>query len=275
MPFGNEEIEITIILGSALIVFFAVIIIFLFVLFNNKNKLNHKEKEVIKKTYEQTLLLSQLEIQEQTLQHISNELHDNLGQVASLIKINLHTIPLNDSIKAAQKLEDTRELTKQLITDIKSLSVSLGADRISQTGLAKALETEIERINRTEQFIARFEQEGNITALDNDKATILYRMVQEVLNNMIKHSGAKHITLKLSATENLIILALRDDGKGFDPEERLKNGTGAGLHNLHKRANLINAKLTMQSSIGNGTQVTIELPYSHVPNTTSETRPGR
>jgi flagellar basal body-associated protein FliL len=56
MPFGNEEIEITIILGSALIVFFAVIIIFLFVLFNNKNKLNHKEKEVIKKTYEQTLL---------------------------------------------------------------------------------------------------------------------------------------------------------------------------------------------------------------------------
>jgi signal transduction histidine kinase len=127
------------------------------------------------------------------------------------------------------------------------------------------LETEIERINRTEQFIARFEQEGNITALDNDKATILYRMVQEVLNNMIKHSGAKHITLKLSATENLIILALRDDGKGFDPEERSKNGTGAGLHNLHKRANLINAKLTMQSSIGNGTQVTIELPYSHVP----------
>lgn len=270
----KQEVYILIIVASIVFLLVAFFLFFFVLYFFKKKKQMLLEQELLKASFAETLLQSQLEIQEQTLQHISNELHDNLGQVASLIKINLHTVPLNDTIKAAQKLEDTKELTKQLITDIKALSVSLGADRISQAGLAKALETEIERINRTEQFIAVFEQEGNIIALDNDKSIIIYRMSQEVLNNMVKHSGAKHITLKLTATENLIILALSDDGKGFDFEERLKNGTGAGLHNLQKRANLINAKLTMQSSIGNGTQVTIELPYRHAPNTTSETRPG-
>jgi hypothetical protein len=66
-------------------------------------------------------------------------MHDNLGQVASLIKINLHTILLTTALRQRKKLEDTRELTKQLITDIKSLSVSLGADRISQTGACKSV----------------------------------------------------------------------------------------------------------------------------------------
>lgn len=270
----NHEVFIAITAGIIIFVALASLVIFI-LLFYQKKKFKDRERLLeMEKHYKEELLQVQLETQEQTLQHISNELHDNLGQVASLIKINLHTIQVSDTNKAAQKLEDTKELTRQLITDIKSLSVSLGADRIAQTGLAKALQTEIERINRTEQFIATFEQEGNMSIPDNDKAIILYRMAQEVLNNMVKHSGAKHITLKLSATENLIILALSDDGKGFDVEDKLKHGGGAGLHNLRKRAALINANLTMQSSIGNGTTVTIELPCNYAPNTPSETGPG-
>ncbi|MBG9377179.1 sensor histidine kinase [Panacibacter sp. DH6] len=230
----------------------------------------------MQKLYAEQLLQSQLEIQEQTLQHISKELHDNLGQVASLIKINLYTIGLDEKDKAAQKLDDTRELTKQLITDLKALSVSLGADRIAQTGLAKALETEIDRLNKTGQFKATFEQQGILPNVHNDTAIILYRMAQEVLNNMVKHSNAQHITFKLSFIDNLIILAISDDGNGFDIDEQMKNGNGAGLHNLQKRATLINATLTMQSIIGQGTQVTIELPYSYDPNynTKTETGPG-
>lgn len=268
------DVEFFIITGTSItLLFIAFILSFLFI--NQKKHFTYqKEKKDAENKFSQTILQSQLEIQEQTLQHISKELHDNMGQIASLIKINLHTIALDNKEKATQKLEDTRELTKQLIIDIKSLSVSLGADRITQTGLDKALETEIERINKTEQFTATYEQEGNMPAMDNDKAIILYRMAQEVLNNMVKHSEAKHIALKLFANENLIILALSDDGKGFDAEDKIRNGSGAGLHNLQKRANLLQATLTMQSSIGNGTQVTIELPYSYAPNTASNTSTG-
>ena len=221
---------------------------------------NRKEKERIQSQFAQTLLQTQLEIQEQTLQHIGYELHDNLGQVASLIKINLNTLNLNDTAKAAEKIETTKDLTRQLIADLKSLSVSLGADRIAKTGLAKALETEVERLNKTGQFTASLIQEGNIPAMDNDKAVILYRMAQEILNNMVKHSGATQITVLLNASENLFTLAFNDDGVGFDIEEKMKSSGGAGLLNLHNRARLINAQLILQSTPGNGSSATIELP---------------
>src|SRR5678816_1093299 len=91
-------------------------IIFLSLLYSRKQLRNKQEKERIQSQFAQALLQSQLEIQEQTLQHISRELHDNLGQVASLIKINLNTIKLAETGKAEQKIENTKELTRQLIT---------------------------------------------------------------------------------------------------------------------------------------------------------------
>lgn len=236
-----------------------IFIILLSILYSRKQTRNRKEKERIQLQFAQTLLQSQLEIKEQTLRHISHELHDNLGQVASLIKINLTTLQLDDPVKATEKIEDTKDLTRQLIADLKSLSVSLGADRITQAGLARALETEVERLNKTGQFTAKLTREGNIPAMDNDKAVILYRMTQEILNNMVKHSGARQIGVLLKASGNLFTLAFNDDGVGFNIEEKT-NSEGAGLNNLRNRARLINAQLTLRSAPGNGTHVTIELP---------------
>lgn len=207
-----------------------------------------------------TLLQSQLEIQEQTLQQISNELHDNIAQIAGIIKMNLYTIKPDDIKKTKQKIEDTQELVQQLITDIRLLSVNFNGDRIIQIGLSKALETEIERINKTDLFVALFERDDTAIIIDDDKAIILYRMAQEILNNMMKHSNADKINLRLSSKENTITLSISDNGKGFDVDDTLKNGTGSGLRNLQKRAKLINASLIIKSSTGDGTNITIELP---------------
>ncbi|MFT3748653.1 MAG: ATP-binding protein [Agriterribacter sp.] len=228
-------------------------------IYNEKKNKHLKEKESLKAHFSQTLLQSQLEIQDQTLQHISRELHDNLGQIASLIKINLNTIQLENTAKAAQKIEDTKELIRQLITDLKGLSVRLNSDRITQFGLIKTLQAETERINSTDAFSASFEATGTDPTLTPEKSIILYRMIQEIINNIIKHSEAKHIDIKLNATENLFTLVFRDDGIGFNVEEKLNN-SGAGLLNLQNRAKLINAQLTIQSTPGNGTVFTIQMP---------------
>lgn len=234
------------------------IINFLF-LYQKRKKILLKESETLKLEFEKQLMQSRLEIQEQTLQHISHELHDNLGQVASLIKINLNTLSLNDPEKASAKIEHTREITQQLIMDIKALSVSLDADRITQTGLVNALETEVERLNKTDAFEASFSKHGSIAELDQDKSVILYRMAQEILNNMVKHSGAKHLSILLQGSENLFILEFNDDGAGFDVSAK-KQSDGAGLRNLETRAKLIKAQLIMESIPGKGTRVRIELP---------------
>ena len=207
----------------------------------------------------QTLLQAQLEIQEQTHQHIGKELHDNLGQVASLIKINLNTLKLSDTEKEVTKLADTKDLLRQMIADIKSLSVSLGADRLTQSGLIKAIETDIERINKTDEFTASLQIDGAIPVIGNDTAIILYRMVQEVLNNMVKHSKATQINCVIRFSENLLTLVLSDNGVGFNMDEKL-NGGGAGLRNLQNRARLINAQFNTQTSPGAGTKISIQLP---------------
>ncbi len=230
--------------------------VFSFFLVYRKNQ-NAKETQIEK--LNNALLQAQIEIQEQTLQHISRELHDNLGQVASLIKINLTTLKLNDPEKAVEKIEHTKDLTRQLIADIKSLSVSLGSDRIAQTGLARAIETEVERLNKTGEFVAVCELQGAMPDIDADKSLILYRMSQEVLNNMVKHSEAKHINIFIHVNENVFILAFRDDGIGFNAAEKM-TASGAGLRNLTNRATLINAQLHIQSLPGDGTEITIKMP---------------
>ncbi|MEP7253662.1 MAG: histidine kinase, partial [Ginsengibacter sp.] len=236
----DQEIYFTVIAGGAVMVMLVSIIIIAVIKYQNRIYKHRKEQAQLHAKFSQTLLESQLEIQEQTFRHISTELHDNLGQVASLIKLNLFTVELNDVEKARDKIENTKELTRQLLTDIKSLSVSLSSDRIAKTGLSQALATEVERLNKTGQFTATYIEIGHLPLLDNDKATILYRMVQEVLNNMVKHSRAKKISVLLDASDKLITLALTDDGIGFSISENIKSG-GAGLLNLQNRAKLINA----------------------------------
>lgn len=248
-----------VITGTFIIIILLISVFIFFGVYQKKRLKFWMEKKQMQSDFSETLLTSQIQIQEQTRQHISRELHDNLGQIASLIKINLNTVTLQHPEKAAQKIEDTRELTRQLINDIKMLSVSLNSDRITKTGLLGAIATEIERINKTEAFHARFLTEGSTPELTNDTSIILFRMIQEVLNNMIKHSQASEITVTANTSNNLFILAVSDNGTGFNVEEKLLGG-GQGLINLKHRAALLQAKFELSSAPGSGTQVTIEVP---------------
>lgn len=257
----NIDIELFVgILSAALFVFLIFLFTILFFFRYRKRKFQNKQYiENLKLEFSQTLLQSQVEIQEQTLLHFSKELHDNLGQIASLIKINLNTLSLNDLDRAEKKVEDTKVLIKQLISDLKTLSISLNSERIQEIGLFKALETEIERIEKTGLFTTTFKKASNIPDIESEKAIIIYRMAQEVLNNTLKHSQATHITLLCSHNENSTILAFSDNGIGFNIDESQKSG-GAGIKNLKKRASLIKALLSIHSSTENGTQIFIELP---------------
>lgn len=255
----KKDLILLIVLSTSIFLFLVLVVIITIARYKIKQQHFFEEKIQLQARFTQTLLQSQLEIQEHTLSHISHELHDNLGQVASLIKINLNTLRLQDPQKATEKIEDTKELIRQLITDLKALSVSLGSDRITQTGLVKAIETEIERLNKTGSFEAVFTRDADLPVMEGNRSIILYRMIQEILNNIIKHSGATEIKVTLGMINNFYKLAISDNGTGFDLAEK-QNSNGAGLLNLRNRAALIHAKLTINSSYGEGTNVIIEIP---------------
>ncbi len=256
-----ETKYIVLIIGGTIILSILVVLIIAFIFIYQKRYYKYlKEKQEMHVQFAHTLMQSQLEIHDQTLQNISYEIHDNIGQVASLIKINLNTLKLDNVEKATEKINDTKDLVRQLITDVKSLSASLGTDRIAKIGLIRAIEIEVERLNKTGDFITKIIKEDDLPLLNNEKAILLYRMVQEILNNIVKHAQAKHITILITNTDDRFILAIKDNGIGFDVDEKLNTKDGAGLSNLKNRAKLVNAFIAIESKPDKGTKITIEMP---------------
>ena len=131
----NADIILAIFVATTVLLILSSFGIIFTIIYKKKQHAHQNERKLLQVRFQEELLKSQLEIKEGTLRYIAYELHDNLGQIASLIKINLNTLSLTDEEKAARKIEDTKDLVRQLIYDLKSLSMSLNSDRVIQVGI--------------------------------------------------------------------------------------------------------------------------------------------
>ena len=263
---NSSEVNFIIIAGTIILVLLGLFIIsFLFFYQRRQNK-HHSEKELMKIQYEQTLLQTQLEIQEQTLKNISQEIHDNIGQALSLAKLNLNTMPATNDEQLQQKITNSKELVSKAIVDLRDLSRSLDTDYVKEMGLLRAIEYELELIRKTGTINTQLTAEGSVLSLDKQKELILFRIVQETFNNIIKHAEAKNLVVNVNYSSTDLVLSINDDGKGVDlsPLNKSNNpGFGLGIRNMHSRAKLIGADFNMRSSTGKGTTVKIILPLQN------------
>ena len=221
------------------------------------------EKNQLQSQFSQTLLQTQLEIQEQTLKNISQEIHDNIGQALSLAKLNLNTMPPTNDEVLQQKILNSKELVSKAITDLRDLSRSLDTDYIQEMGLQRVIEYELEIIRKTGTVETNLVVEGSMFRVEKHKELILFRIVQETLNNILKHANAKNIHVNIEYCASDFTLIIKDDGKGVDLEalsDEKTNKFGLGIRNMHSRAKLIGADFDMSSQPGRGTEVKIVLP---------------
>ena len=212
------------------------------------------EKERMSQEFERTLLRSKLEIQEETFSHISREIHDNIGQVLSMVRINLNTI---NHPSEHQKLELMDELVGKAISDLRNLSHMLNTDQIRNEGWIKAVQKLFRDLERSGKYEILLQIEEGLPPLGEDKPIIFFRMIQEIVNNILKHADANSISLLAVHKDGRIILVIKDNGKGFDAAQVPKNGTG--LNNLELRSRMINATLDIRSQVGEGTSVIISV----------------
>lgn len=257
-----SETVVFIISGICFFLLLAGFNIYFLFFYRRKRQEHEEEQKQLTLKYNQALLQSQVEIQEELLQHISREIHDNLGQIAALVKLNLSSFPDGLSEEATRKLKDTRELMKKLMTDIKALSLSLNTDYLSEEGLIRAIEGECNRLNNLNLFNVRFYAKGFITGLDSGKQIFLYRMFQELISNIFKHSEATEIIVRIEMDDQQLLLEVADNGKGFDVDVVMKRSLkqqSTGIRGLQKRAALIGGRLDIQSSEGEGTSAKIYL----------------
>jgi signal transduction histidine kinase len=254
----NVEIIFAVAAGTCLL-FSLVIYIILFI------RQYHRAQQKFdweRQQHKQALLQTEIEIREQTLDHMARELHDNLGQIASLIKINLNLISPDLKKEDREKVDESIDLLKRLITDIKSLSLTLNSEAIIRLGLCDSIRQDVERINRMGNIKIEFACKDLVSDLKPDTVIFLYRMCQEALNNIIKHAGATEAFLEVDHKDNLLTILITDNGKGFDTAIIFNNSqaTSSGLANLHKRCHILGAGLMINSSPGAGTKIYITLP---------------
>jgi len=240
-------------------------IIYFVVLYRNKQQKNEREQEELQANFRQELLKTQLEVQEQTLNYISAEIHDNITQILSFVKLSLGNIASGIDGEKKAKVSETRELVAQTITDLRDLSKSLSFEHIAAQGLIRTIENEIERVNKSGLISASLEQDGSSYPLGEQRELVLFRIFQETLNNTLKHAGACSLKILLRYHADLFTLILEDDGTGFSTGT-LENKSGSGLRNIESRATLIGGTATIDSAPGKGCRIKVTLdPLKHHP----------
>lgn len=261
MQISSKEI---IFLISIITIIFLTIPLFLIAyirLYNRRKKKHVEEKEILKSTFENELLKSQMEVQEQTLKTVAYDLHDNIGQLLGLTVVTLSSIDLENIEKAAEKISAAEELTKRSVKAIRALSRLLHGEELLSRGLNGAISFELDWVEKSGLF--KINYVNNIKDLPSqpDKETIIFRLFQEILNNILKHAKATEISIILDLSNNILTLSLEDNGIGFEIEEINKQNKGMGLHNIQKRAEMIGGNALFTSIPGSGTKIIISTPY--------------
>jgi signal transduction histidine kinase len=232
----------------------------LFIIQYRKRKMEHElEKNTITENHVKELLSTQLEMQTQTMQHIGREIHDNVGQKLTLA--SLYTQQLAYENKAPQitdKIENISQIINESLAELRQLSKSLTDDTINNNNIIELLQQECDKVNHLKKCRATFASTLKEIQLPYQTKSILLRIVQEFLQNSIKHANGKNIVVILESVEKKLQLKLSDDGKGFDIASAGEKGIG--LNNMKKRTTLLGGIFKLESKPGMGTQLHIEIP---------------
>lgn len=258
MEKADEDIILAIIVSSITLVILAVFTTLFFLVFVRKKRILNRNKEELSRNFERQLLETRLEIQDQTLNNISQEIHDNFGQVLSFVKLSLNIAKTLPTPEKDEKINESTRLIAGVITDLRDLSKSLSFERIKIAGLYQIISDETDRLNRSGIIQTELQLTGQPFVLGPQTDLILYRMFQETLNNTIKHSGSKSMKIIFGYHGELFILHIRDFGNGFDTNQ-VKKTQGLGLSNMKQRAALIGASVAIDSQPGKGCSVSITL----------------
>ncbi len=201
-----------------------------------------------------------LEVQEAERRHLARELHDEIGQTLTGLRLLLRPtgeLP-SDAVKTG--LEQARPLVDELLERVRGLSFDLRPAALDQLGLLPALLALFERYTDQTGVLVKFQHERLDRRLPPEVETSAYRIVQEALTNVARYSGVSAATVRVWATAKMLGIQIEDRGRGFDPEVALARPGSSGLAGMQERVRLLDGRLTIESKPGAGTQLTAELP---------------
>ncbi|MFQ5571232.1 MAG: PAS domain S-box protein [Rhodothermales bacterium] len=205
-----------------------------------------------------------VEVQEAERRTMARELHDEIGQALTGLKLALDTCDYLAEDPVQEPLREAQAIVLQLLGRVRELSLDLRPAMLDDLGLVPALLWLIDRYTRQTGIQVDFKH-SDLQRLYPDVETAAYRIVQEALTNVARHAGVSEVTVWLIATSGLLIVKVKDQGAGFNQQEVMKQGTSSGLSGMQERVGLLNGLLTIETSPGQGTTLTAELPLTALP----------
>ena len=258
MPEKFSEV-ILILVGSTFIILVLVVLVITALFINQKRKFRHRlELSNLRNEYDLELLQTQLEIQSQTFETISRELHDNVGTLLSIAMVHLRSQPEAGKAMPA-KIIEVESLVNEAMDMLRDISRSLNPESITRTGWQQSFLNELQRIDRSKLFNIQTSVSGEPFTIEDSKQIILFRILQEAMNNIVKHSEATNVKVNIAYAGDEVNIMITDDGKGMEKENNLRASDGAGLRNMKARAMMLPADLVINSQLGSGT--TIQIRY--------------
>jgi two-component system sensor histidine kinase UhpB len=203
-----------------------------------------------------------VEVEERERKRISSELHDEAGQALMVLRLQLELLERTLPPQAAQlagPLASLRQLTERTILEIRRVLSSLSPAVLSQLGLAAAVRQLAARLQEVSNLRVRCNI-GSLPRLPAQIQTAIYRLLQECLNNAVRHSSASTVNISLKSADEHISIEVVDDGKGFDLEAALAKPGAFGLTGMKERVALLGGDLRIRSRPGKGTRIRVRLP---------------
>lgn len=205
-------------------------------------------------------ILAEIAAMERERSRIANDLHDDLGPLLSVIKFQVDTAR-GASAGDSTLLQEASHQLDGLIARVREISANLTPSSLARKGLAASLATFTTNLQSSGRIQVRFTHDA-LPLIAEERSINIYRMVQEVVNNSLKHAGATEIRLSMELKEGRLHILCADNGRGFNYEESLQNGGGLGLRSLKSRADVMNARMRVESQPGKGTAYLFEIPVT-------------
>ncbi|CAM3780717.1 sensor histidine kinase [Flavobacterium cucumis] len=252
----REEIQLLIISFSIVLFTLLLTVFILFFFFQKKKTKFLTDKLEAELRFQSELTKSKIEIKEQTLTNVSRELHDNVGQMLSVVLMQMNFLIEDNNRYSVSELKKIKELVTKSLNEIRLLSKLMNGDIFLNTNFITAISEDLDRIKALKKIKCEIHVSGEVRKINIEHETIIYRILQESISNILRHSCSDSIKINVLFTDVNCRIDIIDTGKGFDLEKYKK---GSGLSNIETRADLIGANFMIYSD-NKGTIVTIDYP---------------
>ncbi len=230
------------------------------VLYQRKLFIQQSELHQLELSYQNNMLESVVNSQEAERERIARDLHDEVGASLSAVKLFINQIQYENSAAQMKDLaKQSSDILGDIVSDVRRISHNLSPITLESFGLPEAARILLKRLESTGiSTSSNIQFAGD--SLDNYRQLILYRVIQEVFGNILKHAAATEVVLHLRQIDDTLWLHIEDNGKGFDPDAMETGPPGMGIGTIKARAGLLNAKFDLTSAIGQGTCVELIIP---------------